>query len=174
MKKQKTEGNPLQRKNKMKKQKEIRELQIRKSEFQQIVKTLVQFDELTGRFRHSASASHFARKIISLANEEDLIVVLQELGENNFLIFVGLDSDAKTCVTWIHEDSIVSERVKFSDDREHPVHSITCMTDLWESAGAFNIESLSPHFSEYINAHLGYINTQVGTLAGSTGVNESC
>jgi len=112
-----------------------KELSGGRDEFQKIVKLLVDFDETTGRYRrYGDPEAHYMRRSISVADPETLRVFLQDLGGFIYYVVVELKTEGGAVSTsWIHEDGIRAERDEFSEEENHPVHSIVCMTDLYKN-----------------------------------------
>lgn len=110
------------------------EIVERKSEFQSILKLLVEFDERTGRHqRYSDPESHYMRKACAVAPPESLRIFAKQMAEFVFHVVVRLDCASGHEITgWLHEDGIASERAGASP--EHPVHRIVCLTDLFSGA----------------------------------------
>ncbi|MDH5655716.1 MAG: hypothetical protein OEZ34_07405 [Spirochaetia bacterium] len=123
-----------------------RELCKKKDEFQKIVKLLVDFDESTGRYRrYGDPESHFMRRSISVSDPELLRIFIQSLGGFIYYIVVELRAQGgQLSSSWIHEDGIRAERDEFKKQEDHPVHSIVCMTDLFEN----QCSEISEDFSE--------------------------
>lgn len=102
------------------------------SGMRKILTLLVDFDERTGRYlRYRDPEAHFARRSLSVA--EGAKFYLCHLGDYVYLI-VGHTSGQGIAVTtsWVHEDGIRQERE--TSNAQHPVHGITCVTDLWDEA----------------------------------------
>lgn len=116
-----------------------RELSGRKSEFQDIVRLLCEFDERTGRFRRFADPqTHYMRKAVASCDPQLLRIFLRELGGFVYHVAVELRCESGSVATsWIHEDGIRAERDTFAGQGEHPVHNITCMTDLFAGTSEF-------------------------------------
>ncbi len=112
-----------------------RELLGRKDDFQAIVRLLTEFDERTGRFRRfSDPETHYMRRALAVCDSECLRVFVRSLGGFVYQVAVELRGRAGSVATgWVHEDGIRAERETFSGEARHPVHSITCLTDLYES-----------------------------------------
>ena len=110
------------------------ELLERKDEFQGIVRLLVEFDEKTGRYRkYGDQETHYMRKAISVAEPESLRIFLKHLGGFVYYVVAQLISESgHVSTSWVHEDGIRGERDEFKEISTHPVHTILCMTDLYE------------------------------------------
>jgi len=123
-----------------------RELESNKDEFLRILRLLVEFDERTGHhLRRDDPAQHWLRKGISLAESSSIRILLRNL--NNFVYSVLIEmKTASSFVTtgWVHEDGIRAERDQKNNDRSHPVHSIVCVTDLFEKSEVASIDNLNP------------------------------
>lgn len=118
-----------------------KELKSQKKEFIKIVSLLTEYDEKTGRFRkYGERSDHFMRKAVSIAAEDSIRVFLRSRGGYMYDVAVELHTGAGAVITnWIHEDGIRLERDEWRHDPDHPVHSIVCITDLFEK----NAEPLS-------------------------------
>ena len=94
---------------------------------------LVEFDERTGRHEYAPlKECHYMRKAIALGEAEHLRVLACAFP--SFLYYVA--AELKNCqgrvtTCWVHEDGIESERAQKRDEKDHPVHGITCMSDLF-------------------------------------------
>ena len=126
------------------------ELESKKEEFQKIVRLLVDFDETTGRYRrYGDPETHFMRRSVSVADADRLRIFLCPLGGFVYYIVAELQSGGGCVSTgWVHEDGIRAERDEFREEKAHPVHSIVCMTDLFEQFsvkmdGDFSLSSVS-------------------------------
>lgn len=102
--------------------------------FQSIIGLLTNFDSKTGRWRkYSNPETHFMRRAISLANPDDLIVLIKKIDTYTYRIVVRYVSDHATLsIAWTLEDGIAHERSEYAD-LNHPVHGITCLTDIYDS-----------------------------------------
>lgn len=119
-----------------------RELCERKRDFQDIMRLLIDYDERTGRFeRYDGSELHYLRKTIALCREADLRIYLRSLGAFVYCVVGELrTAGARVATAWVHEDGIRAEREVWTDP-EHPVHGITCLTDLFQAASrALNLD----------------------------------
>jgi hypothetical protein len=109
-----------------------------KVEFQKIVKLMIDFDERTGRHtRYPDPEVHYMRKAVSVARPESLTIKLERAEhEEGWVYFVEVildNSSVNSLITrWIHEDGIRAERETLGEG--HPVHNITCLTDLYDRA----------------------------------------
>lgn len=110
----------------------FRELLTRKTDFQEMMRLLVDYDERTGRFhRYDGAELHYLRKTAALAPPDKLRVYLRQVQPFVYAVVVELATDgARVATAWIHEDGIRAEREVWTDP-EHPVHRIVCMTDLF-------------------------------------------
>jgi hypothetical protein len=110
----------------------FRELLTRKTEFQEMMRLLVDYDERTGRFhRYDGAELHYLRKTAALAPPDKLRVYLRQVEPFVYAVVVELATDgARVATAWIHEDGIRAEREVWTDP-DHPVHGIVCMTDLF-------------------------------------------
>jgi len=123
----------------------------RKEDFQNILQLLVQFDENTGRYRKSDPQNHYLRKACTVSPAECLRIFVQRLDESVYYLVLCLDSSGGHEVTgYIHEDGIFDERRTAPAD--HPVHRITCLTDLFAGAVALAPESQRECLREFLQA----------------------
>lgn len=121
----------------MKKEASWKKIQGGNEDFQGIARLMVEFDEATGRVRRMENqVLHHLRKAASVCDPEDLDVYIRDRGGFEFEIVCSIDLKDGVCATrWIHEDGIKMEREEFREDPGHPVHSIVCMSDLYERYG---------------------------------------
>lgn len=121
--------------------KEWREIVGRIGEFQVITGMLVDFDERTARFElYSNAESHYLRKVVTICQAQHLRLFVRDEGSYLYTIVVEMRSPSGYIVaTWVHEDGVQIERENFSDEPNHPVHGILCLTDLLQS-GTENVE----------------------------------
>jgi len=108
-------------------------LQSRKEEFSRILQLLVDFDDKTGRaLRYRDQETHHMRKAIAVGNPDLRRVYMRRIATDTFSIVSELICDAGMVVTgWLHEDGVHAERA--AQPPEHPVHSIICVSDLFEN-----------------------------------------
>ena len=111
-----------------------KELWQGKREFLDIMRLLVDFDAKTGRFRHYENPeTHYMRRAISIADPDDLRILLCDRGECIYQVVAELSvPSAFLSATWLHEDGFPSDRQFLDGQRTHPVHKIPCLTDLYE------------------------------------------
>ncbi len=125
------------------------EIVDRKDDFQEILQLLVQFDENTGRYRRRDPQNHFLRKACAVAPVECLRIFVQRLDQSVYYLVLRLDSPGGHEVTgYIHEDGIYQERNTAPAD--HPVHTIPCLTDLFEAAVSIAPESQTECLREFL------------------------
>lgn len=100
-------------------------------EFQKILRMLVEYDERTGRLRHSTQPEqHYLRKAFALCAVSELRIFARALGAFNFaMVGEWRSTEGYAASAWIHEDGICMEREQFPDPA-HPVHFIVCLSDL--------------------------------------------
>lgn len=111
-----------------------RELKTKKDEFQKILAVLNRYYHKSG---DELTQSQLFREKVALANVENLRIFLQKFGKYEFLITVKLLEEEKWLEdSWIHVDGIQEEReqLKRKGCLNHPVFSITCLTDLYKQA----------------------------------------
>ncbi|MCB1172041.1 MAG: hypothetical protein KDK39_00675 [Leptospiraceae bacterium] len=111
-------------------------LNDRTADFRKIVAILTEYDEKRGRVQHYQNPElHCLRKAVTQAVDQDLTVCLRERPGYIYEVVVRYANPQGYFVThWIHEDGIQSERELFAQDNEHPVHQITCLSDLYQEA----------------------------------------
>lgn len=104
--------------------------------FQKIVALLTSFDERTGRhLRYNDQETHFARVALAKCREENVRFFIRDLGGYVYSVIGHIESNGTVLSTgWVHEDGIRQEREEYSADKDHPVHSIECLTDFFERA----------------------------------------
>jgi len=121
------------------------ELTSRKEEFTKIVKLLVGFDETTGRYaKYDNQSSHWLRKAVSVAEPEALRVLLKHLGGFVYSVVTEQRTESGFCVTcWVLEDGIRSEREDKRSEPRHPVHSIVCVSDLYQEGKPADLAQIS-------------------------------
>lgn len=112
----------------------LKEIVRAKSDFQEIVRMLVEFDEKSGRFgKGNFPDGHYLRKAAGIADLDDVRFFARDLGGYVFYVVVELKTHSSFCVTsWIHEDGIRVEREEYANDKAHPVHGIVCLSDIFE------------------------------------------
>jgi hypothetical protein len=135
----------IEQRNREKNQYEWREIISEKREFCGIVKLLVDFDEKTERFRRYAHPeTHYMRKAVGVADPAFIRIFIRDCGGYVYHIVSEINTDAGFMSTfWIHEDGIRAEREILKDQLDHPVHSIVCVSDLYE----YNSEPVDPLLS---------------------------
>ena len=120
-------------------------------ELQKITKLLVEFDERTGRYKHyKEQANHYARKAIAEAGSVNFIVSHID----NFVYSIIAEIKTSGChivTAWIHEDGIRVERIEQADNKQHPVHNLVCVSDLFDRAVPADMEFASATVHEYAN-----------------------
>lgn len=102
-------------------------------DIQKIILLLVEFVERTGQHKnyHDIDA-HYARFGVALANPQNIKVYIKHLGGYVYVIIGEVKSNSTRITTaWVHEDGIQQERIEHKDI-EHPVHTIVCVTDLYQ------------------------------------------
>lgn len=99
---------------------------------------LVEFDEKTGRASRYENQSHIARKLIAGSNG-GLQFFVVKLSDFVYQVIAHVSAAGLQCSTgWVHEDGICSEREIYSEVKDHPVHSIECLTDFYDRAAQTN------------------------------------
>ncbi|MBL8019724.1 MAG: hypothetical protein JNM27_08680 [Leptospirales bacterium] len=122
-----------------------KELVRRKEEYLRILRLLVEFDERTGRhLKYGDPETHYVRRSICIADPSRTRILIPDLG--NFVYSVVCETrtaSALAVIAYVHEDGIRIERDRYEPD--HPTHSITCLTDLFENdSESFDPISLNP------------------------------
>ena len=94
---------------------------------------LVEFDERTGRHDYAPlKECHYMRKAIAVGEAEHLRILVCAFP--SFLYYVAAELNncqGRVTTCWVHEDGIESERAEKRDEPDHPVHGITCMSDIF-------------------------------------------
>jgi hypothetical protein len=109
-----------------------------KKEFQEMLRLLLHFDERSGRYReYSEPELHFMRKSAAVADPGRLRIYLRDLGARVYYVVVELQlGGGRMATAYVHEDGISLERAERRDDPAHPVHQVTCLTDLYAAGPA--------------------------------------
>lgn len=114
-----------------------------KQQLRKIIELLVRFDEKTERhMRYENPELHYMRKVIIAANQDNVTYNVKPLNEHldgasAYLLEVSYVMKTGDCehalhTSWIHEDGIFMERQTAPEG--HPVHSIVCLTDLYNES----------------------------------------
>lgn len=120
-------------KKRKKKEKAWREITEQKKEFQGILKVLNRFYDAVAEGRQNDS--HKFRKSLETEKAEKVRIFLKKFGRYEFLVYAEI-TDTETgnrSDSWIHIDGIAEEReqLRKRGNKEHPVFSISCLTDLY-------------------------------------------
>lgn len=128
------------------------ELTSKREEFTKIVKLLVAFDQNTGRYaRYENESSHWLRKAVSVAEPDALRVILKHLGGFVYSVVTEQRTESGFCVTcWVHEDGIRSEREDKMSEPRHPVHSIVCVSDLYQEGKPADLKQISAETMKFL------------------------
>ncbi len=112
---------------------EWKELVSRKDEFLHILRILNHYYEMTGKTKNDLFA--FRNKLVNLP-PDTVSIYLSKIGPYEYFVRACLDQKFETAETWVHIDGIAEERAKFIEigNQNHPVFSITCLQDLYDSA----------------------------------------
>ncbi|MCR9143938.1 MAG: hypothetical protein NXI24_16955 [bacterium] len=115
-----------------------KEIVDRKKEFQEMLRLLLHFDERSGRFReYSEPELHFMRKSAAVADAGGLRVYLRDLGARIYYVVLEVQlGGGRLSTAYVHEDGISLERANRCEEPEHPVHHVTCLTDLYTAGPA--------------------------------------
>lgn len=110
--------------------------------FSRIVKLLVEFDERTGRYlKYKDPETHFMRKTVAIAAPEFVRFHVRHIGGFVYAVVASVDSPGgRVATAWVHEDGIKQERGQHVTEPEHPVHSIECVSDLFDRAVALDTD----------------------------------
>ncbi len=109
---------------------EIRELKIRKKDFQIILKAVVQWEREN---LSEESVGYKIRKLLTEVSPQNLIITMLKLEEAVYYVVVRFYSgEGEISTSWIHEDDIYRERLFYANDKNHLSHKIVCLTDLYE------------------------------------------
>ncbi len=111
-----------------------KELKTKKEEFQKILSVL-------NRYYHNSKEnltdSQIFREKVALVGQENLRIFLKKFGKYEFFITAKILEQEKWIQdSWIHVDGIQEERdqLKRKGLLNHPVFSITCVSDLYKIA----------------------------------------
>lgn len=115
-----------------------RELRDSRELFQDILSVIVEYTEATNQQHRSvAAAGHYMRKAVVFADPEHIRIFLRTLPDHDTMFYViadvSLPSGNQLTASWLHEDSLTNDRALYREDPAHRVHSITCLTDLYDS-----------------------------------------
>lgn len=111
-----------------------KELKKKKDEFQKILAVLNRYYHRSGE---ELTQSQLFREKVASANKENIRIFLQKFGKYEYLILVKIfEQEEWREDSWIHVDGIQEEReqLKRRGLLNHPVFSITCLTDLYKIA----------------------------------------
>lgn len=110
-----------------------KELTSRKDEFLHILRILNHYYEMRGQTRNDLYS--FRQKLVE-SPPDSITIYLAKIGPYEYFVRGSLERNFEASESWIHIDGIAEERDKFRDlgNLEHPVFSITCLGDLFESA----------------------------------------
>ena len=112
-----------------------KEIVDRKREFQEMLRLLLLFDERSGRYlEYNEPELHFMRKAAAVADPGLLRIYIRELRPCVYYVVAELQvGGGRLATSYVHEDGIRLEREERREDAEHPVHRITCLSDLFEA-----------------------------------------
>ena len=107
-----------------------------REEFRNITSLLVDYDERSRRhLRFGDPEVHYMRKAVVVAESWRVRVFLQRVEECVFYVVAEVESENGSVATaWLHEDGILRERSQLRGQPQHPVHRLTCLSDLYERA----------------------------------------
>ena len=111
------------------------ELTEEKENFQRILRLLILEDEEKERpVKTGDWQNHYMRKAIAWGDAEGLRVFIRALGGFIYYVVAELHTTAGFVSSgWVHEDGIKAQRELREKYPYHPVHVITCMTDIYEN-----------------------------------------
>lgn len=106
--------------------------EARKNDLLTILRLLVEFDERSGRAAASSEPElHWLRKAMACALDAEVRFFLKPVGGFVFYVVAELSaSGGRAATSWVHEDGVQAEREIWAG-RQHPVHGILCLTDLY-------------------------------------------
>ena len=110
-----------------------RELIKDRQEFQFILRLLVEQEE-----RESFTNLNwlfYTRRALCVCNPNIVRFFLRDLGGYLFHVVAQLETvEAKLATSWLHEDGIQLERDAYFTVKDHPVHKILCLNDLYSKS----------------------------------------
>lgn len=109
------------------------ELMERKDEFLHILRILNHYYEMQSQTKNHLY--EFRRQLVD-SPPQKIQIFLSKIGKYEYFVKASLASGSGDFETWVHIDGIAEERdnLKVIGKIDHPVFSITCLTDLYESA----------------------------------------
>lgn len=110
-----------------------RQLVSRKIDFFAIMQVLLDYDERSGRVgRVVPPALHHLRRTLAVCPSRSVSIYLRALGGYRYEVLLWHSSEwGQAATAWIHEDAICVERAEYLDQKEHPIHKIVCLSDLY-------------------------------------------
>jgi hypothetical protein len=112
---------------------EWKELTSRKDEFLHILRILNHYYEMQSQTKNELYL--FRRNLVERPPEQ-IRIFFSKIGTYEFFVSVSQSLDLDALKTWLHMDGIAEERERFREigNMDHPVFSITCLSDLFENA----------------------------------------
>lgn len=109
-----------------------RELLERKDDFLHILRILNHYYENQSQTKNQL---YLFRKELVERDPETIRIFLAKIGTYEYFVSASLSLDPNETETWIHVDGIAEEREKLKaiPNLDHPVFSLVCMSDLFES-----------------------------------------
>lgn len=102
-------------------------------DFQKILKVLVRFYDAVLSEREEKNQSHEFRKALSqMTDTKKVEIYLRKFGKYEYLVYADMNGETES---WIHVDGIAEEREQLKG-KDHPVHTIVCMSDIYKKARA--------------------------------------
>ena len=111
-----------------------KEIIDRKREFQEMLALLLFCDERSGRLREYGEPElHYLRKAAVVADPNCMRIYLRELSPRIYYVVIEMSTGGGRMATaYVHEDGIRSERREHGGHPEHPVHTVVCLSDLFD------------------------------------------
>ncbi len=107
-----------------------RQLEDHNSAFQHILRLLIKHEQEFEK--ENLSWLFYIRKAVSLCDPQVLWVFMHSLGGYLFHVVVQIEvSGLRLATSWLHEDGIQSERDARTNQKDHPIHHILCLSDLY-------------------------------------------
>lgn len=102
-------------------------------DFQKMLKVLVRFYDAVLSEREEKNESHEFRKALSeMTDTKKVEIYLRKFGKYEYLVYADVNGETES---WIHVDGIAEEREQLKG-KDHPVHTIVCMSDIYKKARA--------------------------------------
>ena len=108
-----------------------REVVDKNSEFQHILRLLIQ--NYSKKDNEKQQSLNYLRQAICICKPEEMRIFIQHLGGYLYQIVCQIELQAAyMTTTWLHEDGIQSERDARVEQKQHPIHTLLCLTDFYK------------------------------------------